>query len=175
MRGDPAATNEILKRYSAYVNRTAWSIVKNPADAADVTQLVLLKMVASLPTLRLLEGLQSWIYRITYRTSLNWLRTLKKMPSVELVEIADVPNTDPELLREKEERIDRVIAAAEALPAPYLLLIKMFYLEERSCREIAAIVGHTEGTVRVQLHRARNMMLHRLKTDAASDTNLSDW
>lgn len=165
VRGDPEATNEVLKKYSAYVNRTAWSIVRNPADAADITQLVLIKMVASLPTLKLLAGLQTWIYRITYRTSLNWLRTLKKLPAVELDDVTDVSDDDPELRQEKDARIDRVIAAAEALPAPYLLLVKMFYFEDRSCREIANIVDQPEGTVRVQLHRARQMILRRLRAE----------
>lgn len=158
IRGEPNAINQVAARYGEFANRIALKIVKNSADAADITQEVLLKLVSSLHTLEAVESFQSWLYRITYRVSLNWLRTRSKLPLVEDPRIEEGTADDVLAQDEKQEQLTRIAEAAKALPYPYLVIFKMFYFEERSCREIADVLGSNEGTIKVQLHRARAMV-----------------
>lgn len=58
IRGDADAINQIAERHAEFANRVAWGIVRNSADAADITQEVLLKLVSSLHTLEMVESFQ---------------------------------------------------------------------------------------------------------------------
>ena len=157
IRGEPDAINQVVARYGEFANRVAWKIVKNSADAADITQEVLLKLVSSLHTLKAVESFHGWLYRITYRVSLNWLRARSKRP-IEDPYVEEGMAAEAHEQSEKHEQFTRIAEAAEALPYPYLVIVKMFYFENRSCREIAGVLGSSEGAIKVQLHRARVMI-----------------
>ena len=174
IQGDPDAINQVAVRYGEFANRVAWKIVRNSADAADITQEVLLKLVSSLHSVETVESFQGWLYRITYRVSLNWLRSRSKRLRHEVPMLDEEAGGTDEVACEadassrKEEQLRRMAQAAESLPYPYLVIVKMFYFEERSCHEIAGILGISEGTAKVQLHRARAMI--REKFESPSET-----
>ena len=48
------------------------------------------------------------------------------------------------------------------LPPKYRLAVHLFYYEELSVAEIAEQTGQKEGTVKSQLHRAREMLKEML-------------
>ena len=158
IRGDPDAINQVAERYGAFANRIALKIVKNSADAADISQEVLLKLVSSLHTLEAAESFQGWLYRITYRAGLNWLRGQPKFPLSEDPFVEEGKADDARAEDEKQEQLARIAEAAKALPHPYLVIVRMFYFEGRSCREISDALGSNEGTIKVQLHRTRAMI-----------------
>jgi RNA polymerase sigma-70 factor (ECF subfamily) len=164
LRGDREAINEVVDRYSPFTYRIVSRVVRNSDDAADITQDVLLKMVSSITELKYVDKFNGWLYRIAYRTSLNWLRTLRKIPFVEIEEIDqlsdDAPLADSELL--KRENITHLTKALKSLPDRYSLIIKLFYFEDYSCKEIAELMAMSEGTVRVQLHRARELIRNEI-------------
>ena len=58
-----------------------------------------------------------------------------------------------------------MLAAVLALPEKYRLPVHLFYYEGYSIKEAAAILGRREGTVRVQLTRARAMLRDRLEAE----------
>ena len=151
IRGESDAINQVVVQYGEFANRIAWKIVKNSADAADITQEVLIKLVFSLHTLKVVEGFQSWLYRITYRVSLNWLRTQSKFVLVEDACVEEGAADEAHEQSKKQEQLTRIAEAAEALPYPYLVIVKMFYFEDRSCREIAGVLGSSEGAIKVQV------------------------
>ena len=163
-RGDPAALNALLTRYLAFVQRTAERIVHNSTDAADITQEVLIKAVAALPALEAADKFQGWLYRITYRTSLNWLRALHRRPAGSDEEVATLPAADLTEVRLREEQRDRLLAIIRKLPYPQRILIKLFYFEERPVREIAQMLDLSEVAVKVQLHRVRTVLRRQLET-----------
>lgn len=163
IRGDPDAINQVADRYADFARHVAWGMVRNSADAADITQEVLLKLVSSLHTLETVESFQGWVYRIAYRMSLNWLRARGNLPLVEGLPTEDIAATDSSEEPDREELLARIADVAKDLPQPYVLIVKMFYYENRSCREIASILRIGEGTVKVQLHRARAMMRKMLE------------
>ena len=165
LRGDADAINAVAERYAAFVNRVAWRLVRNSADAADITQEVLLKTVGALAQLEAVEGFQAWLYRIAYRTSLNWIRSRRREPAMESEGLDELPAEEPppDIEADREAEIANLTQAADALPYPLYLVTRMFYFEQRSCREIAGTLGISEANVKVQLHRARRMLRLRLE------------
>ena len=58
-----------------------------------------------------------------------------------------------------------VTAAVFSLPARYRIPIHLYYYEGFSVGEIAGIIGKSEGTVKSQLFRARELLRARLKEE----------
>jgi RNA polymerase sigma-70 factor (ECF subfamily) len=166
--GDPVALNTLLMRYIAFVQRAAERIVHNSTDAADITQEVLIKAVTALPALQAAEKFQGWIYRITYRTSLNWLRALHRRPEHGEERVDDLPSVDDTDNLVREEQLARLITAFQTLPCSQRIVIKLFYFEGRPIREIAEMLGLSEVGVKVQLHRIRTALRRQIEDTAAS-------
>lgn len=167
-RGDPVALNTLLTRYVAFVQRAAERIVHNSTDAADITQEVLVKAMTALPALEAADKFQGWIYRITYRTSLNWLRALHRRPEYSEERVTDLPATDDSGDLSREDQLAQLITAVRRLPYSQRIVIKLFYFEERPVREIAEMLGLSEVAVKVQLHRIRTALRRQIEDTAAS-------
>jgi RNA polymerase sigma-70 factor (ECF subfamily) len=73
----------------------------------------------------------------------------------------------------RSELIETVRQAVLALPAHYREVVVLCELHEMSYAEAAAVLGCAVGTVRSRLHRARALLVERLREtrnrDAATD------
>ena len=58
-----------------------------------------------------------------------------------------------------------VVEAVLALPAKYRTAVHLYYYEELSVAEIAAVLGKSEGAVKSRLFRARALLRRYLKED----------
>jgi len=57
----------------------------------------------------------------------------------------------------------------EALPGHYRRALTLFYYEERSVGEVASMLGQPEGTIKTHLHRARALLLERVRALGLGD------
>jgi RNA polymerase sigma factor (sigma-70 family) len=57
------------------------------------------------------------------------------------------------------EKLEMVNEAFKLMPANEGLVLRLFYLEEESIKEVSTITGWTESNIKVLLHRARKRML----------------
>src|SRR6187549_4211731 len=71
---DEAAVHELAERYGPRIYQLALRQMKNPEDAEEVTQDVLLKVYRKIGAFRGDSALSSWIYRITFNTAMSRLR-----------------------------------------------------------------------------------------------------
>lgn len=62
--------------------------------------------------------------------------------------------------------MNALVDAMQRLPEADQVAIRMKYFEQRSAREIAAVLGIQEGHVRVRLNRARKRLYDMLREDA---------
>ena len=89
---DEAAVHELAERYGPRIYQLALRQMKNPEDAEEVTQDVLLKVYRKIGAFRGDSALSSWIYRITFNTAMSRLRTLKPERAAQLFPRAGVPS-----------------------------------------------------------------------------------
>jgi RNA polymerase sigma factor (sigma-70 family) len=92
----------------------------------------------------------------------------------QIVDINDFSNdqiaslqTDFEQLMEKERK-ELVQECLQLLPAEDSFLLTLYYLEEQSVKEIAQIIGATEGNIKVKLFRSRNKLTTLLQAQSAT-------
>jgi RNA polymerase sigma-70 factor, ECF subfamily len=143
----------LLQRYQAKVFRLVFSIVGNPSRAEEVTQDAFLKVWQALPGFDGRASLSTWIYTIARNTSISHLRSEFYRKTLSLEEAPEpFAAAEPVLSRIETERL------VANLPEEQREIIVLFYLQEQSIEDVAAMLDLPEGTVKSHLHRARKAM-----------------
>ncbi|MEM7552081.1 MAG: RNA polymerase sigma factor [Bacteroidota bacterium] len=62
--GDRSALEELLMKHQPYIYNIAWKMVRNPDDAADLTQEALIKVTINLGKFKFKSTFRTWVYRI---------------------------------------------------------------------------------------------------------------
>jgi RNA polymerase sigma-70 factor, ECF subfamily len=146
----------LLPQYRRKVFGLAYSFLRNRDAAEDVTQEVFIKVWRALPSYDGRASMSTWIYTITRNTSLSALRTQRPHSSL----------SDPEVMAQIDT-MDETCDAGTAVDAASLLkkvdqlpdkqrrVVMLFYMQEQSHEEVAAMLAMPIGTVKTLLHRAR--------------------
>lgn len=79
-RGDRAAFTTLVERYRGRVHGMIMNMIRNEADAWDLTQEVFLKAWLALGKFEGRSSFFTWLYRIAHNVTYDWLR--KKRPEV---------------------------------------------------------------------------------------------
>ncbi len=175
--GSEAAYAWLIGEFQQPVYGLVYRIVNDPADAADTTQDVFLKVFRGMKHFHGSSSLKTWIYRIALHEAANrrrwWFRHKARETSIEPVEAetgsaeamqaaltdpADSP-FDNVAHREVQRRVELEV---RQLPEPYRTTLILRDLEDMSYEEIAEVLQISLGTVKSRLTRGREILRQRL-------------
>ncbi len=153
-----------MKRQSRFVFRVAYAILRNSHDAEDAAQESFLKLYRN-HAWRGIENERAFLARAVWRVAVDRVRQLQ-LPHAVLEDELEPPSAAPSPEQEAiavdwQAAIHRMI---DALPEELRQPLALSAIDQLNSREIAAILGIPEGTVRTRLMRAR----HRLKEKLAA-------
>jgi len=166
--------DRLLERYGERIYRLARRMSKNEADAEDVMQNTLIKILRKAGTYRGDSDPMGWIYRITLNEAREIHRRHKRRPSVSLdslpVEFDESAQPmgrghvakRPEKAAMAGEVEQRMREAIEDLPDGYREAVILHDLEGVSYQEAADLMELTLGGFKTRLHRARLQLRARL-------------
>src|SRR5467141_1434633 len=168
--GDAAAFEYLYKAHCRRVYNVCLRMIKNPADAEDLTQQAFLQVFRKIGTFRGESGFSTWLHRVTVNIVLMHLR--RKKPTESLAE--DLEHTSPNGEGPREHgssdtsmlgAIDRLslMRAIPKLPAGYKKLFFMHDVIGYENREIAGLVGCSTGCSKSQVHKARKRLRRLLQ------------
>jgi len=176
--GDEDALTTLYRRRHAGLYRFALQMSGSQSLAEDVTQEVFMVLMREADHYDATRGpLQAYLYGIARNQVLRRLE--RDRPFVQIVDEADeaesatserlVAHGDPlcDLLR--NEMIESVRQAVLALPSHYREVVVLCDLHEMSYAEAAAALSCAVGTVRSRLHRARSLLIERLRAARAQE------
>jgi RNA polymerase sigma-70 factor (ECF subfamily) len=156
---------ELVNRHSLLAYRVALRILGHHQDAEDVAQDALVTAWQQLPQFRGESSFSTWLYRIVTRRALNRIdRDRRHGPDEVLAELAD-HSTQTDIAFERNETVDAVTAAIQALPPAQRVVVVLHHLEGLSYADVAIITASSVPAVRSQLYRARR----------ALGSALADW
>lgn len=180
--GDQQAFGLLVVKYQRKLMRLVMRLVRDPAEAEDVTQEAFIKAYRALPSFRGESAFYTWLYRIGVNAAKNWLMAKgRRVQTASGGEGEEAGNYDGgELLRDADtpERIlmsrqiaETVNAAMDRLPEDLRIAITLREIEGLSYEEIANAMNCPIGTVRSRIFRAREAIAEDLKPllDIASD------
>jgi len=169
--GDEEAFTTLYRRRQGGVFRFALQMSGSQAVAEDVTQEVFIVLIREAERYDPSRGsLAAYLYGIARNYVLRRFEQDRLLvPLVDSDE--DDAFTNPAMIAEfdplgdltQKERLETLRTSILALPAHYREVIVLCELHEMSYAEAATIVGCAVGTVRSRLHRARALLLDRMR------------
>lgn len=156
--GDSEALTILIDKYKDIAYNLALSIVKNKEDAKDITQDSFLKVLENINRFRNDSKFSTWLYRIVYNQSLGFANSNNRKNTIDYVFLVE----QAEKHDEQEERIQVLYKAINLLEDTDRNIIMLFYLAEKSIKEIAQITGFSITNIKVILHRARKKLYKKL-------------
>ena len=130
-------------------------------DLDDFTQDVLARAFAKRDQLRDPSRLRAWLASIARNTARNWNRN-RRFAFAELSDALSLPVQPADEWLSERERWAALVDALSRLPESDQALIRAYYYDEVSAREIEAQAQLSAGAVRVRLSRARAVLRERL-------------
>jgi RNA polymerase sigma-70 factor (ECF subfamily) len=172
----------LIAHYHQPIYSVVYRILNDPADAADTTQEVFLKVFRGIKRFDGRSSLKTWMYRIAIHEASNqrrwWFRHKSKETSVDADEYADANGHARQSRSLEEAMVDetqspfesvaheevraRVEAALRLVPEPYRTAVVLRDIEQLSYEEIAEVLETSLGTVKSRLMRGRAALKKRL-------------
>lgn len=158
------AFERLVPAYRRRVFGLAYSVLRDRGAAEDLAQEVFVKLWQALPRYDGRAQLSTWIYAITRNAAISALRGRRHSISM----------SDPAVFEEAESRGAASNAGpadgalwrqVEALPEKQRQAVILYYQDERSVDEVAAMMGLPVNTVKTHLHRARASLAAALGAD----------
>jgi RNA polymerase sigma-70 factor, ECF subfamily len=154
---------ERLADSSSLAFRVAYSVLRNRADAEDVSQETFVRAYRSFHRLRDRERFRSWLVRIAWRLALDRRREAKRRERRETEFIRQAPGASVEDVAVSSEFRRRLEQALDELPEGLRIVVVLAAMEGHSVAEVAALLGASEGAVKSRLHRARRKLAEKLR------------
>jgi RNA polymerase sigma-70 factor, ECF subfamily len=164
---EDAAYDELVRVYHGPVYQTAYRMLGDASEAADVSQDIFVKVFRNIQRFRGDSTLKTWIYRIAFSEILNRLRWWRRRFRAFTVSLDDTGNGDanpiqlpsagpsPLQVLESRERESAIQQALTKLSREHRSIVVLRDIEGFSYTEIAEILEISPGTVKSRLARAR--------------------
>ena len=171
--GDADAYGELVRRYQAVANRTAYVITGAAAEAEEAAQDGFTKAYFALDRFRAGAPFRPWLLRIVANEAKNRRKAAGRRPTVDLSAAEDRPSGDtalsPEAAALASERRASVLGALRMLREEDRLVIAYRYFFELSEAEMADALGVARGTVKSRLSRALERLRELARSEVALD------
>ncbi len=161
MTDSPVETfDALLQRHRGIVRKIAASYARNADDRDDLAQEIAAQLWRAWPDYDAARPFSTWMYRIALNTAIGWLREQSRrwrwsVPLQDHDGLPAAPGLDTGAdTHERLRVLQRFMATLGALDRALLLL----YLEERSGREIAEVLGIGESNVTTRISRLRQRL-----------------
>jgi RNA polymerase sigma-70 factor (ECF subfamily) len=161
-RGETGAMDDLIRGTYTHVYALCRRLLGDPADAADATQEVYVRVVRSVLGFRGEAAFGTWLHRVTVNVCMTALRkrgdARARGQSAGVVDAVfdEIESTDAST----EDRVTqadlarRTAKALAELPGDAREVVVLRDVQGLSTKETAELLGVSEGTVKVRLHRA---------------------
>lgn len=161
--GDTTAMRSLYNLHIRYLTAVCARYLARDEDVKDALQEAFLKIFTSIGRFEYRgEGsLRAWMTRIVINEALKLLRREQRIDTVDLRhEHTDTADEEPATEEIPAEALHEMI---RTLPAGYRTVFNLYVMEQKSHKEIAALLGISESTSASQLHRAKALLAEKIK------------
>ncbi len=166
----PQELEDLFLEHCEMLHRTAYAITGHRQDAEDVLQSIFVKLLQRGVTPEVRQHPARYLHRAAVNLSLNVLRTRRRrrLVGIDTLEIP-APREEPEDVREREARHERLIEAMASLEPRALEILLLHYRHGYSDAQIAALLGTSRGTIAVTLFRIRARLKTLMRSGGATE------
>ncbi|CAN5899265.1 RNA polymerase sigma factor SigM [soil metagenome] len=165
--GDKGSFGELVRRHQLRIHRLAVHMLRDRAEAEDVTQETFIRAFQALARFDGRSEAYTWFYRITINLSLNRIRSRKTSrathdsddPRLDAVLTDKRPETsDPAGSAQRRELYLVLCQGIDQLSETRRTTLILVCIDGRSHEDVSAILGAPEGTIAWRIHEARRKL-----------------
>jgi RNA polymerase sigma-70 factor (ECF subfamily) len=157
--GDNSAFEVLVTRHKDRIYKLIYRMIGDAGEVDDIAQDVFLKVYQKLNKFECRSRFSTWITKITVNQCINYLRSRRraKLFSTALLRRKTLW-VKPDSTIQRDEKCKKVYEAINSLPPKQKAVIVLHYFEDRSCEEIADVLGSSVGTVKSRLFHGRKKL-----------------
>lgn len=168
--GDSEALSQLVISQQHYVYSIAMSVLKNPEDAADLTQEAFIRLFRALPQYNGESRFTTWLYRLVVNLGRDELRRRGRQVPLALApaneeehdQIASVADDDrwvnPGQVLDSQELRGEVRRALDQLEEHYRVVLALYYFEDMKYNDIAEVLDLPLNTVKSHIRRGKERL-----------------
>jgi RNA polymerase sigma-70 factor (ECF subfamily) len=163
---DPEAFGALYDRHFGQIYRFVFSRLRDQTAAEDVTSEVFMKALRSIPRYQDTgRPFTAWLYQISVNTINDRYRATR--PTVDLDEMYDLAAAGPGLedTAVQQAEMREIWRSVESLPAQQRTALVLKFQEDLKISDIAAVMGKSDGAVKLLIHRGVTRLRSVLKED----------
>lgn len=178
--GDPAAFDELVRKYSSRLYSLVYNMTSNHEDTNDLLQDIFAKVYRSIKGFRGKSSFYTWIHSIGVNMTINFLKKRGRHFQLSLDDVdANIQNdkefiestsgSNPVREADLKELQQRLNEAMMKLSYEHRAVVTMFDIQGMPHSEISKILNISEGTVRSRLFYAHRQLQNYLEEFRTSD------
>jgi RNA polymerase sigma-70 factor (ECF subfamily) len=150
---------QLVNKHKSHAYSLALRILVSKPEAEEAAQDAFVKAFKYLGSFNQEAKFSTWLYRIVFNTAISYKRKQRvKHQGIESVNLGYTQDGP-----EKADKRKFIELAIAKLNEADQVAITLFYLQEFSLEEIAAITHSPANTIKVRIHRARYRLAEELK------------
>lgn len=167
VKGDRQAQRQLYDIFASKMFFVCLRYTKSQQEAEDVLQDSFVKVFNNLKGYRGDSRLGYWIKRIVINTALNSQR--KKLYMYPMVDVEDIQLNDHQVKPLAAFRMEELLSMINSLPEGCRVVFNLFAIEGYSHKEIASMLGISEGTSKSQYARARKLLKEKIAEEEKTE------
>jgi len=160
--GDGFALQKLVKRWHKSFCEKAFWLTKDAEASKDIAQECWNTIIMKMDTLKEPSKFSSWALRIVFSKSMDWMRSnqtnRKKLENYQ---------NNYESVEEEQDANEALkkalLLAIKKLPYDQQTVIRLFYVEDYTMKDISDLLEISVGTVKSRLFHAREKLKEQLK------------
>ncbi|MFV0390269.1 MAG: sigma-70 family RNA polymerase sigma factor [Paludibacteraceae bacterium] len=154
------AFNHLVKKYQSPIRRLFKNLTKGDVPLSeDFAQETFIKAYLNIRSFRGVSAFSTWLYRVAYNTYYDSARARKYYDDLDIAQIDNYFYRSNEYSSEKND----VYTAMQLLKKDERVAILLFYMEDKTQKDIAKIMNLPLGTVKTNILKGKEKMGKFLK------------
>lgn len=151
--GDRSQQEKLYQMFASRMYGVCLRYSKNPEQAKDILQDGFVKVFEKIGQFRNEGSFEGWIRRLMINTALERFRKQRQVVSLDVLpDVAEAEDAEDD---EVAFSMDELLSYIQMLPERYRMVFNLYVMEDMSHKEVAEMMGITEGTSKSDLSRAR--------------------
>ena len=157
LHGDRHAVTSFIDSYGQFIYHVCYKILLSKPEAEEASQDTIMKVINAISNFDQNASFKAWCYTIAYRTALDYNRKRKyHLDLNESVALVHENRADDQIQEKETKR--SISELLNHLDEDSRSIVSLYYLEEKSIKEVVDITGMTESNIKIKLFRSRKEM-----------------
>jgi RNA polymerase sigma factor (sigma-70 family) len=159
-RKERSSQEALYRNFFGYGLSICLRYAQNREEAVEIMNDGFLKIFQHIESFDTSRSFKTWLAKIMVNTSIDFLRSKKKLVFVDDISQVTEPGTDEKII--DKLAYEELLKHVQALPPGYRTVFNLYIMEGYQHQEIAVMLRISEGTSKSNLFKAKKILKERI-------------